>query len=117
MFALVDCNCFYVSCERVFDPSLEGKPVVVLSNNDGCIVARSPEANCRKRLSSLTSSSNCQICSGSVALLRSRNSYPQCRPAMLIASLKKLSEVLEIKLMICSWVVNFGLLALFDFGS
>ena len=43
MFALVDCNCFYVSCERVFDPSLEGKPVVVLSNNDGCIVARSPE--------------------------------------------------------------------------
>jgi DNA polymerase V len=44
MFALVDCNCFYVSCERVFDPSLEGKPVVVLSNNDGCIVARSPEA-------------------------------------------------------------------------
>jgi DNA polymerase V len=44
MFALVDCNCFYVSCERVFNPSLEGKPVVVLSNNDGCIVARSPEA-------------------------------------------------------------------------
>ncbi|PZO38002.1 MAG: hypothetical protein DCF19_17300 [Pseudanabaena frigida] len=44
MFALVDCNCFYVSCERVFSPSLEGKPVVVLSNNDGCIVARSPEA-------------------------------------------------------------------------
>jgi len=44
MFALVDCNCFYVSCERVFDPSLEGKPVVVLSNNDGCIVARSHEA-------------------------------------------------------------------------
>lgn len=43
MFALVDCNCFYVSCERVFNPSLEGKPVVVLSNNDGCIVARSPE--------------------------------------------------------------------------
>jgi DNA polymerase V len=44
MFALVDCNCFYVSCERVFDPSLDGKPVVVLSNNDGCIVARSTEA-------------------------------------------------------------------------
>ncbi|CAN1212557.1 DNA polymerase V [Tumidithrix helvetica PCC 7403] len=43
MFALVDCNCFYVSCERVFNPALEGKPVVVLSNNDGCIVARSPE--------------------------------------------------------------------------
>ena len=44
MFALVDCNNFYVSCERVFDPSLNGKPVVVLSNNDGCFIARSNEA-------------------------------------------------------------------------
>ncbi|MGC9324223.1 MAG: Y-family DNA polymerase [Desulfomonilia bacterium] len=44
IFALVDCNNFYVSCERVFNPSLEGKPVVVLSNNDGCIIARSNEA-------------------------------------------------------------------------
>lgn len=44
MFLLVDCNNFYVSCERVFNPKLEGKPVVVLSNNDGCIVARSNEA-------------------------------------------------------------------------
>jgi DNA polymerase V len=43
-FALVDVNSFYVSCERAFDPSLEGKPVVVLSNNDGCVVARSNEA-------------------------------------------------------------------------
>lgn len=43
-FALVDCNNFYVSCERVFRPALEGKPVVVLSNNDGCAVARSNEA-------------------------------------------------------------------------
>jgi DNA polymerase V len=42
-FAIVDCNNFYVSCERVFDPSLRNKPVVVLSNNDGCIVARSNE--------------------------------------------------------------------------
>ena len=42
--ALVDCNNFYVSCERVFNPKLEGKPVVVLSNNDGCVVARSNEA-------------------------------------------------------------------------
>lgn len=41
--ALVDCNNFYVSCERVFNPNLEGKPVVVLSNNDGCAVARSSE--------------------------------------------------------------------------
>jgi DNA polymerase V len=44
LFALVDCNNFYVSCERVFSPKLEGKPVVVLSNNDGCVVARSNEA-------------------------------------------------------------------------
>ncbi len=43
LFALVDCNNFYVSCERVFQPHLEGKPVVVLSNNDGCVVARSGE--------------------------------------------------------------------------
>lgn len=42
--ALVDVNNFYVSCERAFDPSLDGRPVVVLSNNDGCVVARSPEA-------------------------------------------------------------------------
>ncbi len=44
MFALIDCNNFYVSCERVFNPRLEGRPVVVLSNNDGCVVARSNEA-------------------------------------------------------------------------
>ncbi len=43
-FALVDCNNFYVSCERVFNPKLKGVPVVVLSNNDGCVVARSNEA-------------------------------------------------------------------------
>ena len=44
MYALVDGNNFYVSCERVFRPSLEGRPVVVLSNNDGCAIARSNEA-------------------------------------------------------------------------
>lgn len=44
MYALVDCNNFYVSCERFFNPSLSGKPVVVLSNNDGCFIARSNEA-------------------------------------------------------------------------
>src|SRR2546425_1180639 len=44
VFALVDCNNFYVSCERVFDPRLDGKPVIVLSNNDGIVVARSNEA-------------------------------------------------------------------------
>lgn len=44
MYGLIDCNNFYASCERVFNPSLNGKPVVVLSNNDGCVIARSSEA-------------------------------------------------------------------------
>lgn len=44
MVALVDCNNFYCSCERVFNPSLNGRPMVVLSNNDGCVIARSEEA-------------------------------------------------------------------------
>lgn len=44
IFAVVDCNNFFVSCERVFNPSLENKPVIVLSNNDGCAVSRSNEA-------------------------------------------------------------------------
>ncbi len=43
IFALIDCENFYVSCERVFDPSLRGTPVAVLSNNDGCVIARSEE--------------------------------------------------------------------------
>ena len=44
MFALADCNNFYVSCERIFNPSLNGVPVIVLSNNDGCVISRSNEA-------------------------------------------------------------------------
>jgi len=44
MYALVDCNNFYASCERVFNPSLQKKPVAILSNNDGCVIARSDEA-------------------------------------------------------------------------
>lgn len=44
MFALIDCNNFYASCERIFNPHLENKAVVVLSNNDGCVIARSEEA-------------------------------------------------------------------------
>ena len=44
MFALIDCNNFYASCERVFQPHLNGKPLVILSNNDGCVIARSNEA-------------------------------------------------------------------------
>ena len=44
MFALVDCNNFYASCERVFNPAIRARPVIVLSNNDGCVIARSNEA-------------------------------------------------------------------------
>ena len=44
IFALIDCNNFYVSCERVFNPYLTNKPTIVLSNNDGCIISRSNEA-------------------------------------------------------------------------
>ncbi len=48
MFALIDCNNFYASCERLFRPDLQGKPIVVLSNNDGCVIARSNEAKALK---------------------------------------------------------------------
>lgn len=44
MFALVDVNAFYASCEQAFRPDLKGRPVVVLSNNDGCVISRSAEA-------------------------------------------------------------------------
>ena len=44
MFALIDGNSFYCSCERAFDPTLRGKPIAVLSNNDGCAIARTHEA-------------------------------------------------------------------------
>ena len=44
IFALIDCNSFYASCERVFRPDLNNKPIVVLSNNDGCVVSLSAEA-------------------------------------------------------------------------
>ncbi|ESF28788.1 DNA-directed DNA polymerase, partial [Salmonella enterica subsp. enterica serovar Tallahassee str. 0012] len=44
MFALADVNSFYTSCETVFRPNLKGKPVVVVSNNDGCVISRSAEA-------------------------------------------------------------------------
>ena len=43
-FALVDCESFYASCERIFRPDLKNIPIVVLSNNDGCVIARSTEA-------------------------------------------------------------------------
>jgi DNA polymerase V len=48
MYALVDCNNFYTSCERAFNPNLEGKPVAILSNNDGCVISMSDEAKALK---------------------------------------------------------------------
>jgi DNA polymerase V len=47
VFALIDCNSFYCSCERICQPELKRRPVVVLSNNDGCVIARSAEAKVR----------------------------------------------------------------------
>ena len=44
MYALADCNNFYVSCERLFNPGLEGKPVIVLSDNDECAMSKSEDA-------------------------------------------------------------------------
>lgn len=44
MYALVDCNTFYASCEAIFNPAIRNAPVVVLSNNDGCIIARNAKA-------------------------------------------------------------------------
>mgnify|MGYP000715698970 CR=1 FL=1 len=44
IIALVDCNSFYVSCERLFNPKIKNVPVIVLSNNDGCVISRSTEA-------------------------------------------------------------------------
>ena len=51
MIALVDCNSFYATCEQVFRPDLWGKPVVVLSNNDGCIIAANKEAKAISEIS------------------------------------------------------------------
>lgn len=75
MIALVDCNNFYVSCERVFDPSLIGKPTIVLSNNDGCIVARSNEAkklfkmgDSFFKVASIVEKNNVQVYSSNLAL-------------------------------------------------
>jgi hypothetical protein len=58
-FGLIDCNNFYVSCERVFRPDLEGVPVIVLSNNDGCAVARSADYVESVCSSNLVDSSSC----------------------------------------------------------
>lgn len=56
MFALCDVNSFYASCETVFRPDLKGRPVIVLSNNDGCVIARSAEAKPFVKMGSLISS-------------------------------------------------------------
>ena len=76
MYALVDCNNFFVSCERVFRPELEGKAVVVLSNNDGCVVARSNESKAMGirmgtpfyQISRLADCGKLQVCSSNYIL-------------------------------------------------
>lgn len=76
MLAVIDCNNFFVSCERVFRPQLEGVAVVVLSNNDGCVVARSNEAKAMGiamgtpyfKVRHLCDSGQLQVCSGNLTL-------------------------------------------------
>ena len=76
MFALADCNNFFVSCERVFRPDLEGRPVIVLSRNDGCAIARSNEAKALGvkmgdpyfKLRDLIERNNIAVFSGNMAL-------------------------------------------------
>lgn len=76
MFGLADCNNFYVSCERVFNPSLNGIPVVVLSNNDGCVISRSNEAKAIGikmgepifKIRDLVQKENVKVCSSNFAL-------------------------------------------------
>lgn len=76
MFALIDCCNFYASCERVFRPNLVGKPIVVLSNNDGCVIARSDEAKALGidmgaplfKIRDVVTWSNVQVCSSNFAL-------------------------------------------------
>lgn len=76
MFALADCNNFFASCERVFRPDLQGKPVIVLSNNDGCAIARSNEAKALGikmgdpffKIKSIVEKHNVAVFSGNMAL-------------------------------------------------
>ena len=76
MFGIIDCNNFFVSCERVFRPWLKGMPVVVLSNNDGCVVARSNEAKAMQiamgtpffKVRHLVESGQLHVCSGNLTL-------------------------------------------------
>src|SRR3546814_18670916 len=99
LFALVDCNNFYVSCERVFQPELRSKPVVVLSNNDGCVIARSNEAKalgipmgetwhlCRERVPTagiIVRSSNSTLSGATSA--RVRKLLPNLTPATWVYS-------------------------------
>jgi len=76
MYALVDCNNFYASCERLFRPDLVGRPVAVLSNNDGCIISRSDEAKAlgvpmgapEFKVREMLRQNNVHVCSSNYAL-------------------------------------------------
>ena len=83
VFGLIDCNNFYVSCERVFRPDLEGKPVIVLSNNDGCAVARSADYVESSRSSIvIDSSSSFSELEGQWLLIKQARSYTMGLPQM-----------------------------------
>ena len=74
MIALIDCNNFFASCERLNDPSLQGKPLIVLSGNDGCVIARSNEAKALGiamgvpffKIRTLVKKNAVEVCSGNI---------------------------------------------------
>ena len=75
MYALIDCNSFYASCERIFRPDLKNHPVVVLSNNDGCVIARSSEA---KKMGGTTQTSSSTL--GSWVLVDAKTGKQMVNP-------------------------------------
>jgi len=120
MFGLIDCNNFYASCERVFNPSLNGKPIVVLSNNDGCVIARSGEAKAlgipmgepAYKLKDLIESNQVVVFSSNYTLYgdmshRVMNTIAEFVPEMEIYSIDEAFLLLE----------GFGLHDLKDFGE
>lgn len=82
MFALADVNSFYASCERVFRPDLKGKPVVVLSNNDGCVIAHSAESKKYVRMGTPWFQVKNESYPEKIYAFSSNTSFTlQCRPA------------------------------------
>ena len=86
MIALIDCNNFYVSCERVFAPHLRLRPIVVLSNNDGCVIARSEEAKSLAELAHHAETGEDTSCCQNLAPLQmhSRSPWASCISPLLL---------------------------------